>query len=93
MGGATAAALLEALPSARLTLASRSPQTYQEATRHTPALAAAGHVTCDVDSPSTLAAALRGADLVIHAAGPFQRRSDCNVLEAAIAAGVPYLDV
>ena len=29
----------------------------------------------------------------IHAAGPFQRRQDCSVLEAAIAAGVPYLDV
>jgi hypothetical protein len=30
---------------------------------------------------------------VIHAAGPFQRRPRCDVLEAAIAAGVPYLDV
>ena len=30
---------------------------------------------------------------MIHAAGPFQRRTECNVLEACIAAGVPYMDV
>ncbi len=29
----------------------------------------------------------------MHAAGPFQRRTECNVLEACIAAGVPYMDV
>lgn len=32
-------------------------------------------------------------DLLVHAAGPFQRRTECNVLEACIAAGVPYMDV
>lgn len=38
-------------------------------------------------------AALEGADLVIHTAGPFQRCRHHNVLEAAIAAKVPYIDV
>ncbi len=32
-------------------------------------------------------------DLLVHSAGPFQRRTECNVLEACIAAGVPYMDV
>lgn len=32
-------------------------------------------------------------DLVIHAAGPFQRRDKCHALEAAIETGTPYLDV
>ena len=93
VGSSAASALLQALPSARVALASRSQQSYEAAVGRSPALRGAKHVPCDVDQPSSLAAALRGADLVIHAAGPFQRRSDCSVLEAAIAAGVPYLDV
>lgn len=36
---------------------------------------------------------LQGVDLLVHAAGPFQRRTECNVLEACIAAGVPYMDI
>ena len=38
-------------------------------------------------------AALAGADLVLHAAGPFQRKGSRLVLETAIALGVPYVDV
>ena len=38
-------------------------------------------------------AALEGADLVLHAAGPFQRKGSRLVLETAIAMGVPYVDV
>lgn len=30
-------------------------------------------------------------DLVVHAAGPFQRRTNCNVLEAALATKVQPL--
>jgi Saccharopine dehydrogenase NADP binding domain len=40
-----------------------------------------------------LLAHVQGVDLLVHAAGPFQRRTECNVLEACIAAGVPYMDV
>ena len=32
-------------------------------------------------------------DLVVHCAGPFQGKDTCAVLEAAIAAGTPYVDV
>jgi hypothetical protein len=35
----------------------------------------------------------QGVDLVIHTAGPFQWKQTCSVLEAAIAAGTPYIDV
>lgn len=93
VGSSTAAALAAAVPSARLSLAGRSEQGFRDAIARRPELSGASPLRCDIDDPASLAAALKGADLVIHAAGPFQRRSDCAVLEAAIAAGVPYLDV
>ncbi|KAL4424432.1 hypothetical protein ABPG77_006370 [Micractinium sp. CCAP 211/92] len=93
VGASTAAALAAAVPGARLSLAGRSEASFQEAIARRPELSSASPLRCDIDDPSSLAAALKGADLVIHAAGPFQRRSDCAVLEAAIAAGVPYMDV
>lgn len=36
---------------------------------------------------------MQGMDLVIHCAGPFQWKETCAVLDSAIAAGTPYLDV
>lgn len=44
-------------------------------------------------SVEQLSAAVRGAQLVVHTAGPFQGRSQPKLLEACIAAGVPYCDV
>ena len=45
-------------------------------------------------SPSDISkAVVEESDLVIHAAGPFQRRDRCHVLEAAIMGKTPYLDV
>jgi saccharopine dehydrogenase-like NADP-dependent oxidoreductase len=38
-------------------------------------------------------AALAGADLVLHTAGPFQHSSNFNVIEAAIESRTPYIDV
>jgi saccharopine dehydrogenase-like NADP-dependent oxidoreductase len=38
-------------------------------------------------------AAIGGADLVVHTAGPFQRSQNFNVIEAAVALKVPYIDV
>ena len=40
-----------------------------------------------------LISAVRGAQLVVHTAGPFQGRSEPDLLRACIAAGVPYCDV
>jgi hypothetical protein len=45
-----------------------------------------------VDDPGALDAALAGADAVINAAGPFAVTAG-PVLEAALRAGIPYLDV
>ncbi|KAL4859611.1 Saccharopine dehydrogenase-like oxidoreductase [Chlorella vulgaris] len=95
VGSSTAAALTAALPAAQLSLSlgGRSQDSFRAALARRPELSNASPLVCDIDDSSSLAAALKGADLVIHAAGPFQRRNDCNVLEAAIAAGVPYMDV
>lgn len=39
----------------------------------------------DIDDLESLKLLLRDADLVIHTAGPFQRKEQCLVIEAAIA--------
>ncbi|PSC75317.1 saccharopine dehydrogenase [Micractinium conductrix] len=93
VGSSTAAALAAAVPGAQLRLGGRSEESFRAAVERRPELAGASPLTVNIDDPACLAAALRGADLVVHSAGPFQRRSDCDVLEACIAAGVPYLDV
>ena len=41
----------------------------------------------------SLVSAVRGARLVVHTAGPFQGRSQPDLLRACIAAGVAYCDV
>lgn len=93
VGASTAAALLNAVPSAQISLASRTQKSYDAAISRRPELRPASHCCVDINDPSSLLPAIKGADLVIHTAGPFQRRQDCNVLEACIAEGVPYLDV
>ena len=40
----------------------------------------------DIDDRAALEALLQGADLVLHCAGPFQRKETCLVLEAALHA-------
>eukprot|EP00752_Nemacystus_decipiens_P007293 g6525.t2 len=50
-------------------------------------------VELDLDDASSLSNALAGCDLVVHTAGPFQRKITPEVLEAAIEAKVPYVDV
>ena len=93
VGSSTAAALLNAVPSAQVSLASRNQESYNAALTRRPELRPATRRSVDINDPSSLLSAIKGADLVIHTAGPFQRRQDCNVLEACIASGVPYLDI
>ncbi|RLN30426.1 uncharacterized protein C2845_PM05G06070 [Panicum miliaceum] len=50
-------------------------------------------VQVDIHDASMLEEALCGVDLVVHAAGPFQREDKCTVLEAAISTKTPYVDV
>ena len=53
-----------------------------------------GHrfVQCDVEDETSLRAALRGASVVVHCAGPFQGAS-MNPLDTAIDLGVHYVDI
>lgn len=93
VGASTAAALARAVPSASIALASRDQSNFDATIARRPELRSATRRRVDIDVPQSLLQALNGADLVIHAAGPFQRATSCAVLEAAIACGVPYLDV
>lgn len=93
VGSSTASALLATVPGIDLVVGSRTHESFDAAVTRRPELAQAAHRRVDVDDAASLAAALEGADLVVHTAGPFQRRERCGVLEAAIAASVPYLDV
>lgn len=47
-----------------------------------------GFVELDLGDASSLSNALAGCDLVVHTAGPFQRKTTPEVLEAAIKAKV-----
>uniref|UniRef100_A0A7I4BLJ8 Saccharopine dehydrogenase NADP binding domain-containing protein n=1 Tax=Physcomitrium patens TaxID=3218 RepID=A0A7I4BLJ8_PHYPA len=47
----------------------------------------------NLEDASAVRAAIDGVDLVVHAAGPFQRRVECAVLEAAIDTKTAYIDV
>lgn len=58
------------------------------------ALAASGleHRVASVDDPASLDQALRGAAAVVNCAGPFASTA-AGVIEAALRAGIPYVDV
>lgn len=96
VGAASAAALVANDPSvAKVVLAGRSDAAAAEAMERHPSLrGVAEFAKLDLGDASSVAAAIAGADLVVHSAGPFQGGGDrCAVMDAAIAAGVPYLDV
>lgn len=48
---------------------------------------------CDLNDPASLDAALAGADVCVHTAGPFQSVEDPKCLAAAVRNGVAYCDV
>ena len=96
VGAASAAALVANDPSvAKVVLAGRSDAAAAEAMERHPSLrGVAEFAKLDLADASSVASAIAGADLVVHSAGPFQGGGDkCAVMDAAIAAGVPYLDV
>ena len=96
VGAASAAALVAVDPSvAKVVLAGRSEAAAAEAMERHPSLrGVADFAKLDLADASSVATAIAGADLVVHSAGPFQGGGDRGVvMDAAIAAGVPYLDV
>ena len=75
-------------------IAGRRPEKVQSVRESWPdELSSVQYEQCDINDPESLDRVLGGADLVVHAAGPFQQTSTCSVLEAAIRNGVAYLDV
>ncbi|KAK9837667.1 hypothetical protein WJX74_002531 [Apatococcus lobatus] len=93
IGSSTAAALLKYLPSCSLVVASRSAASFEAVKKRRPELGQIPFEEVDIDDMPRLESLLKGSALVIHAAGPFQRKEGARVLEAAIATGTPYMDV
>ena len=96
MGSSAAAALLRQEPGVALVLAGRTESSFAAAVERHPSLrsTSCAFAACDCSDRASLASVIAGADLVVHSAGPFQGGGDeCAVLDAAIANGVPYLDV
>eukprot|EP00252_Welwitschia_mirabilis_P006956 TRINITY_DN17922_c0_g1_i3.p1 TRINITY_DN17922_c0_g1~~TRINITY_DN17922_c0_g1_i3.p1 ORF type:complete len:326 (-),score=58.88 TRINITY_DN17922_c0_g1_i3:26-1003(-) len=91
VGGSTARALAKACPSLKLLLGGRNRE------KGVKLAAELGNNSefceLDIDNQKLLISALNGVDLVVHAAGPFQRAKECTVLEAAIANKTYYIDV
>lgn len=76
-----------------VTVGGRSRERFEEARNRTPELGRCGFVEVALDDKESLCDAIRGADLVIHTAGPFQGRTIPQVLDAALECGVAYVDV
>ena len=83
----------EGTPPLRLGIGGRSKANF-EASRDRLGLKDLAFVPVDLDGGSdALVAAVRGVQLVVHTAGPFQGLTEPDLLQACIAAGVPYCDV
>ena len=80
-----------------VTLASRNRASYDQALARRPQLKQGGasFLRADAADRASVAAAIResGASVVVHAAGPFQRSRSYAPLEAAMEAGVSYVDI
>lgn len=91
VGGSTAIALSKLCPDLQIIVAGRNRE------KGTDMLATLGANSefCEVDinNEKSLEAGLKDADLVVHAAGPFQQAEKCTVLEAAIKTKTAYVDV
>ncbi|GJN28364.1 hypothetical protein PR202_gb16475 [Eleusine coracana subsp. coracana] len=91
VGGSTATALSKLRPDLSILIGDRNRE------KGEPFAAKLGEqsefVQVDTQNASMLENALQGVDLVVHAAGPFQREQKCAVLEAAISTKTAYIDV
>ncbi|KAK4741979.1 hypothetical protein SAY87_025567 [Trapa incisa] len=91
VGGSTATALSKLCPDLRLVIGGRNRD------KGAAMVATLGRnsqfMQVNIEDASSLESALKDADLVVHAAGPFQQTNSCPVLEAAIATKTAYIDV
>ena len=91
VGSSTAASLRETHPNLEITLGSQSREKYDAAIEHRPSLKGLAYKVVNRDNLQSLLSAMEDCDMVLHTAGPFQRKKDCLVLEAAIQAKKPYI--
>ncbi|KAG6550020.1 hypothetical protein Mapa_008533 [Marchantia paleacea] len=91
VGGSTARALAATDPAVQIVLAGRNREKGEALAKEL------GEGTqfsqFDFEDAERLKSILSEVDLVVHAAGPFQRRTKCTVLEAALATKTAYIDV
>eukprot|EP00873_Tetraselmis_striata_P024375 jgi/Tetstr1/444639/TSEL_032487.t1 len=93
VGSSTASALLQLECKPEVALGGRKESSYSACLERRPELKAAPFVQCDINDKQSLAAAMDGIDLVVHAAGPFQRKEDLLVLETCLETKTPYMDI
>ncbi|XP_042450887.1 uncharacterized protein LOC122035824 [Zingiber officinale] len=91
VGGSTAVALSKLCPSLQLIIAGRNRE--KGAAVVSKLGKNARFVEIDIENTSMLETTLEEAELVVHAAGPFQQAEKCTVLEVAISTKTAYLDV
>ncbi|KAL5204136.1 hypothetical protein ABZP36_009007 [Zizania latifolia] len=91
VGGSTATALSKLLPDLNILIAGRNREKGESLASKLGEQSE--FVQVDIRNANMLEEALQGVDLVVHAAGPFQRENECTVLQAAIATKTAYIDV
>ena len=91
VGSSTAASLRHTHPNLEIILGSQSREKYDAALEHRPSLKGLPFTRVDRNDLHSLLSALEGCDMVLHCAGPFQRKKEILPLEAAIQAKKPYI--
>ncbi|URD77327.1 Saccharopine dehydrogenase [Musa troglodytarum] len=91
VGGSTATALSKLCPSLQLLIAGRNRE--KGAALVSKLGKNAEFVEVNIESTNMLEKTLEDVDLVVHAAGPFQKAENCSVLEAAISTKTAYVDI
>ncbi|XP_055834438.1 uncharacterized protein LOC129902990 isoform X2 [Solanum dulcamara] len=91
VGGSTAIALSKLCPDLHIIIAGRNREKGAAMVSNLGKNSEFAEV--NIDDREALEANLTDADIVVHAAGPFQQSDNCKVLEAAIGTKTAYLDV
>lgn len=93
VGSSTADSLRQTHPNLTIILGSQSQESYDAAVKNRPSLQGLAFTKVNRNDLQSIMSAVKDCDLVLHCAGPFQRKNECLVLEAAIQAKKPYIDV
>ena len=91
VGSSTAASLRQTHPNLTIILGSQSQDSYDAAVKNRPSLQGLAFSKVNRNDLHSILAAVKECDVVLHCAGPFQRKNECLVLEAAIQAKKPYI--